>query len=147
MMNLLIIAVILLSVSQTERDDKLSAIVFCIPIAVFAVFGDPISGWFYYSSAGVCAGVLVKIFSKYFNNGLSLTLSKVVKYSIIINLFGFNMWFWELSPDLYHYLFILYYFCVAYILLSKGSSMWIIYWRGSLRFADSLRSSFGLMKR
>jgi hypothetical protein len=147
MMNFLIVVIVLLSVSQTNREDKLSAIVFCIPVAVFAVFGDSISGWYYYSSAGVCAGILVKIFSKYFFNDLSLTLSKVVKFSVIINLFGFSMWYWELPPDLYHYLFIVYYFCVAYVLLSKGSSMWITYWRGSLRFAHSLRSSFGLMKR
>ena len=141
--KLIIAAIVFMSLTQKKSNDRGAAIIFCVPLLALSVVENSIHGWYYYSAACILASITISVLLFLFKTKLSMALSSSLLASMVINLFGFNMWFFEQAPDLYYYSFILYYIFVLYLLFAKGSSMWIAYWRGSLQFLGSLRLLFG----
>lgn len=128
-----------LSVLQLKSCDKMACLIFSFPAIVVYCFGEYIPGFLYFHVCGFIDLLTVFLILKVRSN-LSFPLSCTLFISIILNLFGFVIWYNYLSSNLYTMPFLAYYSFVAYLLLSRGKIDWNYWGRffGSSQFSSAL---------
>lgn len=143
---LIIAALFFLSFAQKKATDKKAAFIFTIPTIVIALSQGFIPGWVYYISCAIAAYIIILALLK-INTKFSLSLSKAVFVSIILNVFGWTLWYFYLPADAYCSVFSLYYLWVAYLFADNGGLNWKTFLHGWRRSLGSLRCYFALLQK
>jgi len=146
-LNIILLLIVFVSITQEKSDDRGAGLIFCIPIFMLKVFESGMSGWYYYLVDATLSCATILLILRLFKTRLSLALSKSLIISILINFVGFNMWFFYQDPTVYYVSFVLYYSFVLYLLFAKGSSMWTTCYRGWLQSWASLLLYFARMPK
>jgi hypothetical protein len=119
----LIILICIFSIVQSDFKNRKAACFLSMSALSLSIIADIIPGAIYFHICAICDLIVLLLIAN-IKTKLSLILSKSLMFSILINLFGFILWYNYQQPDLYVGAFVVYYSSILYILISRGKIEW-----------------------